>query len=145
MNGDALEALAKFNKGFNCAQTVLSVFSEKYGLSKECALKMTCGLGSGVRLGEICGAVTGAVLVIGLKNGNSTLEDAAAKKDCNEKTEEFVDAFRRQNASVICRDILGCDLSTREGRDFATANNLYASVCKEKIKNAIELLEARGY
>lgn len=141
----AEEALAYFNNGLNCAQTVLSAFCETYRLSKEDAYRLANGLGSGFRSGEVCGAVSGAVLVIGLKHGQNTLCDLEAKKNCNTKTEEFINLYQLKNESIICRDLLGCDISTQEGLERANEKNLYNTICVEKIKNAINLLEDLGY
>ena len=115
MNDKASEAAALFGSGFNCAQSVLVVFCEGYGLSQETGLKVASGFGGGVRRGEICGAVTGAVLAIGLKHGQCKAEDKETKADCNQRAEDFLKEFEKRNGSVICRDILGCDLSTQEG------------------------------
>ena len=145
MRSNAKEALSDFNKGLNCAQTVLSAFCEGYGLSRETAYRIAGGLGGGMRSGEICGAVSGAVLVIGLKHGQETKDGGEAKKNCNEKTEEFLKKYREANGSIICRDLLGCDVSTDEGRKTAVAKDLYNTVCVEKIKSAITLLEELGY
>ena len=145
MNTAAKEALTTFNNGINCAQAVLSAYCEKYGLTKETAYKIASGFGGGVRSGEICGAVSGAVLVIGLKYGQRNPEDAQAKADCYAKTEEFVRVYKILNGSVVCRELLGCDLSTQEGKDIAKEKNLFNTVCAEKVKNAIELLEEMGY
>lgn len=145
MKAKAVEALAEFHKGLNCAQTVLYAFCEQYGLCREFACKLANGLGGGVRSGEICGAVTGAALVVGLKHGQKNIEDLETKKDCNAKTAEFIKLFRSQNGSIICRDILGCDISTKEGMQTANDKNLFYTVCAEKVRNAIILLEDLGY
>lgn len=145
MTRDAQEAMAYFNNGLNCAQAVLSAYCEKYGLDKKTAYRIAGGLGGGFRAGEICGAVSGAVLVIGLKYGQSKPEDANAKADCYQKTEEFINAYRSLHGSVICRELLGCDISTKEGRETAQEKNLFGTVCVEKVQKAIELLEEMGY
>lgn len=139
------EARKTFGCNFNCAQSVLSVFCERYGLYRKTALKIACGLGGGVRSGEVCGAVSGAVLVIGLKYGQSESEDADAKKNCNQKTEEFVQAFRAKYGDITCRGILGCDISTPDGREKAGQGNLFNTVCAEKVGQAADLLEELGY
>lgn len=145
MKTAALEALTYFNNGLNCAQTVLSAFCDTYGLSKDLAYRLANGLGSGFRSGEVCGAVSGAVLVIGLKHGQNTLCDLEAKKNCHAKTEEFINLYQIKNGSIICRDLLGCDVSTKEGMEMANDKNLYNTICVEKIKNAITMLEELGY
>lgn len=138
-------ALANFNHGYNCAQAVLSAFCEKYGLGMELASKNAGGMGSGFRSGDICGAVSGAVMVIGLKYGPSGADNLQAKQSCYEKTEEFIRAFREGCGSICCRDILGCDLSTPNGRKQAEKNGLFNTVCVDAVRMSILLLEELGY
>lgn len=145
MNKEATAALAYFNNGINCAQAVLSAYCEKYGLDLKTAYRIAGGLGGGVRSGEICGAVSGAVLVIGLKYGQKEPGDAQAKAECYVRTEEFIKAYRDGNGSILCRDLLRCDISTKEGREIAQEKNLFGTICVEKVKSAIQLLEDLGY
>ena len=73
-------AVSGFKEGFNCAQSVLSAFSEELGLTRETALKIACPFGGGMaRQAETCGAVTGAFMVIGLKYGQASKADKASK------------------------------------------------------------------
>lgn len=145
MSAQTEKALACFNNGLNCGQTVLYAFCEKYGLDEELAIKMASGLGSGFRCGDVCGAVSGGVLVAGLKYGQRTAADKQAKLLCYAKTEEFIAAFRGRHGAICCRDIIGCDLSTPEGREQANREGLFASICTDKVKSAIELLIELGY
>ena len=139
------KAAAYFENGFNCAQSVFSTFCERYGLDEESALKIASGLGGGFRSGEICGAVSGAVLVVGLKYGQSIADDLDVKRNCNAKAEEFIQVFRERNGSIVCRELLGCDLSTEEGRAQAKRDNLFRTICDEKVRNAVDLLDELGY
>ena len=134
-----------FSKGFNCSQAVFSVFSSDYGLSEETSLKIGCGFGGGMRNAEICGAVTGAVMVIGLKYGNSSSNDNDSKTLCYEKTKEFTDAFKAKNYSIICRDLLGCDIFIGDGMEKAIKKNLFKSTCVDMICSSVKLLEEMGY
>ncbi len=145
MDAATQETIALFNNGLNCAQTVLSVFCEKYGLSKELAYKIANGLGSGFRSDEVCGVVSGAVIVAGLKHGQHAPDDFETKGYCNAKTEEFINAFRSANGSIICRELLSCNISTKEGLDYAKRQDLFNTICLEKVNNAILLLEELGY
>lgn len=124
--------------GHNCAQAVLGAFCEDYGLDTGAALKISSGLGSGVRNAEICGAVSGAVLVIGLKYGHD-------KAHCNAKTEEFTAQFKKVNQSIVCRDILRCGIATPDGREKAVGSNLFTTVCVNMVKSAAQMLEGLGY
>ena len=138
-------ATAHFHNGFNCAQSVAAVFCEKYGVDKNTVIKMCSGLGAGFRSGEICGAVSGAVLIIGLKYGPNLAADKTAKDNCNTKTVEFMNLFRTKNESVVCRDILGFDLSVKEEYDQAQKQNLFKTTCVDMVVSAVELLEEFGY
>ena len=138
-------ATTLFLSGFNCAQSVLSVFCEKYGMDTDTALKMTSGFGAGVRSGEICGAVSGAALVIGLKYGRTSIADEAAKNNCHQKTVEFMDLFREKNSSVVCREILKLNLSIEEEYAQAQDQNLFNTVCVDMVESAVAILEQLDY
>jgi len=134
-----------FRHGFLCSQAVLAAFCESYGLDKNIALKIASGLGSGLRSGEVCGAVSGAVLVIGLKYGYTDATDRAAKTTCDAKVEEFVRIFRERNRHIVCRDILGCDVTTPDGRKKAIDEKLFTTVCLDMVASAAAILEELGY
>ena len=139
------KAVELFKKGLNCSQAVFASFCEDYGLGSEFALKIGCGFGGGVRSGEICGAVSGAVMVIGLKYGNGSIEDLESKGNCYAKTSEFLDKFRDINGSVVCRDLLGCDISTAAGLQLAKDKGLFSTTCVDLVRSSCELLEGLGY
>jgi len=122
-----------YDEGLYCSQAVLGAFCEKYGVEKETAFRISCGLNSGVRCAEVCGAVTGAVLVIGLKYGDSA-------NNCNAKTAEFIEHFINKNSSIICRSLLGCDISTSEGREKALKEDLFRTRCRDMVICAAQLL-----
>lgn len=138
-------ALEDFRNNLSCSQAVFAAFSEDYGLPRETARKIACGLGGGARCGELCGAATGAVLVIGLKNGQSLPGDTEAKEFCNMQTSEFMKSFREQNGSCICRELLGIDISVGDNRLKAKERNLFNTICVDLVKSAVEILEDMGY
>jgi C_GCAxxG_C_C family probable redox protein len=138
-------AVALFNNGFNCSQSVLAVFAEKHGLPQAMALRIASGFGGGMRCGEVCGAASGAIMVIGLKEGQALAEDLAAKSKCNSETVGFMNRFRSQNGSTICREILGFDISTEEGNKKAKNANLFRTTCVSMVASAVQLLEEMGY
>ena len=134
-----------FIPGFNCAQSVLAPFCEKYGLDMETALKMSTGLGGGCNLGELCGAVIGASMVIGLKDGRYLADDMEARRNCMINTAKFIDEFRAEYGSAICRDLLGYDLSTEEGKARKKTEVRADSPCVDYVKNSVVILEKMGY
>ena len=135
------KAVERFNNGFNCSQAVFASYSERFGLDCERAFKVATGFGGGMRMGETCGAVTGSFMVLGLKYGNTTAQNQQAKEKTYEKIEEFTTRFKARNGSVMCRELLGCDISTPEGRKKAQDNGLFSTICPEMVKNAAEILE----
>lgn len=139
------KAAAYFSSGFNCAQSVVAAFCEKYGMSEQDALRISGGFGRGMRRGEVCGAVSGALMVIGLKKGHFTEGDSDKKNSCNAAAKDFIDRFKEKNGSYICREILGCDISTPQGKDKAIEKNMFDTVCADMVKSAAEMLEQLGY
>lgn len=128
------DAVQLFADGYMCSQAVFAAFSEELGLPKEQALKIGACFGSGMRKAEVCGACTGALMALGLKYGESK-----AKSD--EACERFLDEFEKENGSFICRDLLNCDISTKEGREHALENNLFKEVCPLMVESAAKIAE----
>ena len=139
------QAAEEFLKGYNCAQAVLGSFAEKYGMRKEQAYEVATGFGGGIRCGEVCGAVTGGVLVIGLKYGNSTQAEGNTKMLCYRKTTEFINLFRERKGSIVCRELLCCDIGLPGKMEYAAEAGLFQKICPEMIREAVEILEELGY
>ncbi|HTP00744.1 MAG TPA: C-GCAxxG-C-C family protein [Anaerolineales bacterium] len=131
--------------GYGCAQAVLASFAEDYGLSEEAALRISTGFGSGMgRLCEVCGALTGAFMVIGLKHGK-VVTDGNKYGSNTEMTYRLVadlaEKFRLRNGSIYCRELIGHDLSNSEERAKVVALGLFSTTCGKCIRDAVELLE----
>ncbi|MHA2392379.1 MAG: C-GCAxxG-C-C family protein [Promethearchaeota archaeon] len=136
------KAISCFKDDFNCAQSIFSTYSEQFGLDRETALKISTGFGGGMgRLGNTCGAVSGAFMVIGLKYGMRAKGDIKTKEKTYQYIREFSNKFQKKNGSIICRDILGCDINTPEGREYFSQNDLFEKKCLHCIKTAAEILE----
>jgi len=135
------KAAACFEQGFNCAQAVFTPYGEAYGLEPETALKLAAGFGAGIgSMGETCGAVSGAVMAIGLKYGRSKIGDLAAKERTNELVQEFARRFKARNGSLVCKELLGLDLGTAEGRKAAKERNTHGTRCAKFVKDAAGIL-----
>jgi C_GCAxxG_C_C family probable redox protein len=134
-------ALSRFAEGFNCSQAVLSAYAVRFGLDDETALKIASGFGGGMgRMAGTCGVVTGAFMVLGLKYG-AALPDRDAKEKVYVRIREFADRFKARNVSLVCKDLLGCDISTAEGYSVAKERNLIATTCPKFVRDAAEILE----
>ncbi|MEG1835567.1 MAG: C-GCAxxG-C-C family protein [Oscillospiraceae bacterium] len=102
------KAVSLFKEGFNCSQSVFAAFADKFNMDKETALKVSAGLGGGVgRMREVCGAITGASLVVGMFYGATDGDDKNAKALTYKKVQEIADDFKKNNPSIICRELLG--------------------------------------
>jgi C_GCAxxG_C_C family probable redox protein len=134
-------ASSLFKDGFRCSQAVLLNYAEQFGLSSEIALKIATGFGGGVsRQGEICGAVTGAVMAIGLKFGQTNNEDEKGKQITYYYVEEFIDQFKTKNGSINCKVLTGLDLNTPEGLKRFRDEKINEKICKKYVEDAEEIL-----
>jgi C_GCAxxG_C_C family probable redox protein len=138
-------AVARFGQGYSCSQSVFSALAEPRGIALDDALRIAAGFGGGIsRTGQTCGCVTGAIMAIGLAQKSVSPEDnkAGKEKTC-EAGRGFMRAFEARNGSILCRDLLGCDISTPEGHERARAENLFQLRCKKFVRDAVEIVEGR--
>ncbi len=137
------EALALFAGQYNCAQAVAAAFGPEAGLDAERCRMLAAPFGGGLgRLGETCGAVTGALLVLGLRHGGQAAGDPQAKAALYERVRDFVTRFKAQHRSIICRELLGCDIGTPEGWRLSQERQTHRTVCPAFVRTAAELLDA---
>jgi len=86
-------------EGCNCCQSVIMCCAEKFGLTEEQAYRLGAFFGGGFRCEEVCGAVSGAVMGLGLAYGDEN------NRECG-KSKEFLEAFKQEFGSILCRDII---------------------------------------
>jgi len=128
-----------FDRNFNCAQSVLAAFAARFGLDEAVALKVAEPFGGGLaRRGETCGAVTGALMALGLARGTVTPE---SKEQVYHLAQEFMRRFEDQRGSILCRDLLGYDLSQPDGLEKARLSGATRTVCPNVVREAAELLQ----
>jgi C_GCAxxG_C_C family probable redox protein len=136
------EAAAIFSEGYSCAQAVASAFAEDFGIEKEKALRLSCGFGGGMsHTGSTCGAVTGALMVIGMKYGMTDASDPGAKAKTYAVANEFITEFLRRNHTINCTDLLGHNLSDPKELALVKENNLFRVTCTRYVHDAGEILE----
>jgi C_GCAxxG_C_C family probable redox protein len=132
--------MARFGQNFNCAQAVFSSFAAQYGIDEDSALRMTSPFGGGIgRSGNVCGAISGALLAFGLKYGSSTPE---GKEETYRRTQDFLQRCIARQGSILCRDLIQCDISTPEGMSKAKESGVFQQVCPKVIREVIETLES---
>ena len=138
----AEEAKKQFEKGFHCAPAVLSTYSEQLGLEKALALKIACGFGAGIgRMGKTCGAVTGALMVIGLKHGQVNLADEESSQRTYTLVKKFIDRFTAIHSSIECKELIGYDLSDSGELSLARESGVFKNKCPGFVYDSACILE----
>ena len=135
------KSLELFGAKFNCAQAVFASFSEELGLDEKTALKIGGCFGSGMRKGEVCGACTGALMVLGLKYGQDEIGDVESKLKSDDLCVKLLEEFASKNGSYICNELLDCDIRTKEGVEYAVENNLFTEICPKMVESATVIVE----
>jgi C_GCAxxG_C_C family probable redox protein len=121
---------------------VLSTYGPRFGLDRETALHAAGAFGAGMaRTGETCGAVTGSLMVIGLKHAKVRPGDDDSRELSYALAQEFMDGFRSRNGSLVCRELLGVDVNTPEGMARVREQDLFAKVCPRFVREAAGILE----
>lgn len=124
---------------YNCAQTVFSLHANELGIDEQTALKISSGFGGGMACAETCGAVTGAYMVIGMKHGHAT-SDPDKKANTKLKIQNFNEKFIATHGSLICKKLIGFDISTTQGALEASEEGVFKTKCPVFIKSACEIL-----
>ncbi|MEE1086365.1 MAG: C-GCAxxG-C-C family protein [Schaedlerella sp.] len=130
MSDKVEKALAYNKKGYNCAQAVACTFCEELGIKEEDAFRMAEGFGSGMGMMDMCGAVTGMIMVIGMKNSIGNLESGKPTKgDTVKKAKNYAEQFKEKNGSYYCRDLK----KVVDGKPMCS--------CRQCISDAVEMVE----
>ena len=136
------EAVTLFKGNFNCAQSVLSTFAPDLGLHRETAWRIATPFGGGLsHMHEVCGAVAGALMVIGLKYGMSVEEDSQAKERSYALSQEFASRFTARHESINCHKLIGYDLGNPEEYETAKEENVFENVCVQLVRDAVDILQ----
>lgn len=141
MDSRPQQAKALYDSIFNCAQSVFSTYAKEYFKDEASALKLTSSFGAGIAYrGETCGAVTGALMAIGLRYGYSDEAMELAKEVNYMISKEFMNQFENENGSLICNKLIGGNINTSEGLEEARIKDLF-KVCPAFVESASIILE----
>lgn len=135
-------AVTLFRDGCACSQAVLGAFAPRYGLDPETAVRLASCFAGGMRRAETCGAVTGALMVIGLGFSTVDCRTGEGRAPAFAAAATFSDAFRQRHGALECRSLLGVDISTESGATMAREQDLFKSRCPQFVQDAAEILEA---
>jgi C_GCAxxG_C_C family probable redox protein len=131
-----------FRQGWACSQAILAAYVGETGLNLEQAFRLGEGFAGGLSgLGRTCGAVTGAMMVIGLKHGRTRVDDQAKRDATGKRVRQLINRFERRCGSSECRQLLGCEIDTPQKRQAARDSGIFLRVCPSLVRSAAETLE----
>ena len=138
----AEDAVALFQQGFNCTQSILSIFAPDFGLDRDEARRISQGFGAGMgRTDNICGSLSAAIMVIGMRYGGVRADDIAAKEKTYAVVGEFLREFKARHGSLACTDLLGYNLSDLQQFSDAKTHKVAMERCPAFIRDAVEFVE----
>jgi C_GCAxxG_C_C family probable redox protein len=134
-------AHAKFLDNYACSQAIFSEYCKDFDIDPKIALSVSAGFAGGMRMGKTCGAVAGALMVLGLRYSGPHPETPEGRQKVYEAVTTFTKRFYEINGSTDCKELLAVDISTAEGMEMAKEKNLFRTVCPKFITDAASLLE----
>lgn len=131
-------ARERFRQGYSCSQSVFCAFAKNLGLTDEVALKLASPFGGGLaHRGQVCGAVTGALLALGLGCGSASLDD---KDETYRLAGDFIRSFEDRHGTILCRELIGHDISTPGGLQKAREDQVFKAICPVLVADAAEIV-----
>ncbi len=140
-NSDSEKAVSCFRQGFGCSQALVVTYGGKLGIDNDLTIKTASVFGRGMGVGGMCGAVTGALMLIGAKYGNTTAEDFTSAEKAVGNAGDFINEFLSLHKSVSCKELIDCDVNTSEGFKHAVDNGIFADQCSRFVRDAAVILE----
>jgi len=134
------KAVAHFLGGYNCAQSVLLTMFEHWNGENELIPKIATAFGGGIgRCGSVCGVLIGSVMALGIKYG--TNEPSLEKRlKAYEIAQKFFKRFEKQHGSVLCRELIGYDLSVPAELEEARKAKVFEEKCVDFVRKTVETL-----
>lgn len=141
---EELMALQKFKEGYNCSQSIFYHYAERAGLSTDLALRLATGFGGGMgRKQEVCGALSGGILVISALYGMGNNQSKEQQYTVYKKVREFLEEFQNRTGEILCRNLLdGCNLLEANGQQRFNDENMKEK-CYSYLKIVVEILDSK--
>ena len=137
------KAIVYFRNKFNCSQSVFTVFGSEDGLSENDCLKIGCAFGAGMGRQQLtCGAVTGALMALGLKYGKAVGDPDEKKQHTYDKTREFFREFIAIHGTTSCRELLkGLDINDPDDHQKIMDQGLFETLCEKYVTDSVRIVE----
>jgi C_GCAxxG_C_C family probable redox protein len=136
------QAVKLSESGCSCSQAVFGAFAPRFGVDEDTAVRVASGFGGGMRMGDTCGALTGAFMALGLALGGDASRTAEGRQVVSDAVIACAGRFRQFHGALACRDLLGCDIHTPEGKQLALDQNLFETRCRDLVRDAATIVES---
>lgn len=135
-------ACSLFRQGYNCAQAIVGAFCDEIGMPQNNALKLASAFGGGMgRMREVCGAVSGMYMVLGILYGYDDAADVCAKKELYAQVQSMANEFKAEYKTIVCRELLGVDGAQKPEPTPRNAEFYKARPCLAFVGSAARILE----
>ena len=128
-------------RGQDCGQVVLAHYADRIGISEDDLNRAAAAFGGGIGIGEACGAVAGARMVLGFIYGHKGPDDMEQRDLMTAKRAEFLEKWREKHDTCRCNDLLGHDIGTQEGFQAILEAGLLFDYCPELVMDAVAILD----
>jgi len=135
------QAVAFYTQGYTCTQSILASFARRYELQQNLAFRIGEPFGAGTSCtGDMCGSVTGAIMVLGLQYGSTLSNDDAARSTTYQRVQDLIHRFKEIHGSIQCTDLLGYDLSDAQQLQTVWEKGLFIQLCPILVRDAAQIL-----
>ena len=135
------QAVAYYNQGYTCTQSILASFAARYSLQQDLAFRIGESFGAGTSCtNDMCGAVTGAIMVLGLQYGSALSNDEVARSYTYQRVHKLIQRFKDIHGSIQCTDLLGYDLSDPHQLRTVWEKGLFMQLCPILVRDAAQTL-----
>ena len=135
-------AVQLFRSGYNCAQSVFVAFCDLTGFDERTAIRISSSFGGGMgRLREVCGAMSGALMVLGVLRAPDDPANQETKAAHYALVQDFAARFRARHSTIICRELLGDQAGSGHVPEVRTAEYYAKRPCEDFIRSAAEIVE----
>ncbi len=136
------KAVELYINGYTCAQSILASFARRYDLPQTLAFRIGEPFGAGTSCtGGMCGAVTGAIMVLGLQHGTTFSSNDAARLYTYQRVHELIHRFTEIHGSIECTDLLGYNLSDLQQFQTVCEKGLFNQLCPALVRDAGQILK----
>lgn len=126
----------------NCSQAMAVAFASAVGFDETAAKNVARGFGGGIAMHALtCGAVTGAVMTLGIRAAKLAKDEKEAKNKAYEMAHRFTERFKARHGTLGCKELIGVDLSTEAGRKLNADMQVTRRMCPDFVRSAAEILD----